>query len=606
MLEELGALRKRGGRDHPRLSAVGRKLAALPVDPRMGRMLLAAERQGCLREMLIIVSGLSIQDPRERPAEHREKADQLHRRFWAPLGDTEEGPPTSSGRMAQTAPPADGDFMALLRLWTYVRDAQHRLSGNAFRRLCRDEFLHFLRIREWQDLHTQLRDISKDLGLNRNHEPAAAERIHTAALAGLLSHVGLADLREDQPAPGTRRLSGGGARRCGSTSAPAGTRFAINPGSSLARVQPPLVVAAEIVETTRLWARTVAEVKAEQVEEVGAHLLKRTYSEPHWSSRAGSVLAYEQVTLYGIPIVAGRRVGYAGINPAEARDIFIRSALVEGSWRTRHRFFARNAEVRAEAEELEEKARRRDLTVDDEVIFDFYAARIPAEVTGAVQFDNWWKTARQETPELLDLGLDDLVVGAITGEDAFPTSWVVDGARARGQLRLRSRLGRGRRHRRDSARPAQPDRRRTVQLAGAGAAPRARHRADQDAAEERPSPAGPGGRVRRSGAGLARPAPGGRIWTEESLPARAEPGDPGPHRAAGRRLATGRRAAPPAGAVRDHRWRRYDRGPGPGSDSAEGGPRGAGPRQPDPGRRRAGPKRARRPGCSASYRTRSS
>ncbi len=426
LLEELGAL-KAGSRDHPRLSAVGRKLAALPVDPRMGRMLLAAERQGCLREMLIIVSGLSIQDPRERPAEHREKADQLHRRFWAPLGDTEEGPPTSSGRMAQTAPPADGDFMALLRLWTYVRDTQHRLSGNAFRRLCRDEFLHFLRIREWQDLHTQLRDISKDLGLNRNHEPAAAERIHTAALAGLLSHVGLADLREDRPAhgrpPPQRRRRPSMREYLGAR----GTRFAINPGSSLGRVQPPLVVAAEIVETSRLWARTVAEVKAEQVEEVGAHLLKRTYSEPHWSSRAGSVLAYEQVTLYGIPIVAGRRVGYAGINPAEARDIFIRSALVEGSWRTRHRFFSRNAEVRAEAEELEEKARRRDLTVDDEVIFDFYSARIPAEVTGAVQFDNWWKTARQETPELLDLGLDDLVVGAITGEDAFPTSWVVDG-----------------------------------------------------------------------------------------------------------------------------------------------------------------------------------
>jgi ATP-dependent helicase HrpA len=428
LLEELGALKLAGSnrvdRDHLRLSAVGRKLAALPVDPRMGRMLLAAERQGCLREMLIIVSGLSIQDPRERPAEQRDKADQLHRRFWAPLGpEPAEGPSTVTER---TGAPADGDFMALLRLWTYVRDAQHRLSGNAFRRLCRDEFLHFLRIREWQDLHTQLRDISKDLGLNRNREPAAADRIHTAALAGLLSHVGLADLRDERPSPGKapqRRRRTPMREYLGAR----GTRFAINPGSSLARAQPALVVAAEIVETTRLWARTVAEVKAEQVEEVGAHLLKRTYSEPHWSSRAGSVLAYEQVTLYGIPIVAGRRVGYARINPEQARDIFIRSALVEGGWRTRHRFFARNAEVRAEAEELEEKARRRDLTVDDEVIFDFYAARVPAEVTGAVQFDNWWKIARQETPELLDLSLDDLVVGAISGEDAFPTSWVVDG-----------------------------------------------------------------------------------------------------------------------------------------------------------------------------------
>ena len=421
LLEELGAL-KGTDRAHLRLSAIGRKLAAIPVDPRMGRMLLAAERQGCLREMSVIVAGLSIQDPRERPAEQREKADQLHRRFWAPMGpETGDSPSKDSAGTA----PADGDFMALLRLWDYVRDAQHRLSGNAFRRLCRDEFLHFLRIREWQDLHAQLREIAKDLDLDRNREPAPADRIHTAALAGLLSHVGLADLRDERPKPG----SAGGQRRrrpgLREYLGARGTRFAVNPGSSLARVQPPLVMAAEIVETSRLWARTVAEVKAEQVEEVGAHLLKRTYSEPHWSSRAGSVLAHEQVTLYGIPIVAGRRVGYAKINPAEARDIFIRSALVEGQWRTRHRFYARNADVRAEAEQLEEKARRRDLTVDDEVIFDFYAARIPSEVTGAVQFDNWWKNARQQAPELLDLSLDDLVVGATAGSDAFPSAWRV-------------------------------------------------------------------------------------------------------------------------------------------------------------------------------------
>ena len=401
----------------------------------MGRMLLAAERQGCLREMLVVVSGLSIQDPRERPAEQREKADQLHRRFWAPLGGEGpgEGPASSSKRSAGesastgSGPMADGDFMAILRLWEYVRDAQHRLSGNAFRRLCRDEFLHFLRIREWQDLHAQLRDITKDLGLNRNTEPAAAERLHTAALAGLLSHIGLADLREEKPKPGARPARGRRRAPIREYLGARGTRFAINPGSSLARVQPPLVVAAEIVETSRLWARTVAEVRAEQVEEVADHLVKRTYSEPHWSSRSGSVLAYEQVTLYGVPIVAGRRVGYARINPAEARDIFIRSALVEGAWRTRHRFFARNAEVRADAEQLEEKARRRDLTVDDEVIFDFYAARIPAEVTGGVSFDNWWKHARQATPELLDLSLDDLVVGAVSGEDAFPASWPASG-----------------------------------------------------------------------------------------------------------------------------------------------------------------------------------
>ena len=397
-------------------------------------MLLAAERQGCLREMLVIVSGLSIQDPRERPAEHRDAADALHRRFWAPLPDA-DGPSEDSAEPATAtstgsgdgAPDPDGsDFIALLRLWDYLRQSQRELSGNAFRRRCREEFLHFLRVREWQDLHGQLKEITRDLGLNRNREPAAPGPVHTAALAGLLSHVGLAEVREEPKGGGRRKGRPPAREYLGAR----GTKFAINPGSSVARTAPPLVMAAEIVETTRLWARTVAGIRAEQVEEVGQHLLKRQYSEPHWSARSGSVMAYEQVSLYGIPIIARRPVSYGRINPAEARAIFLRSALVEGQWRTRHHFYRDNQALRAEAEALEERARRRDLVVDDDTIFAFYDARVPADITSVAHFDAWWKKARHVHPDLLTLTLDDLTTASADALDAtaFPDTWTVAGA----------------------------------------------------------------------------------------------------------------------------------------------------------------------------------
>ncbi|WP_375426402.1 ATP-dependent RNA helicase HrpA [uncultured Friedmanniella sp.] len=432
LLEELGALADSRAKTAPRLTEVGRRLAVIPVDPRMGRMLLAAERQGCLREMLVIVSGLSIQDPRERPAEHRDAADALHRRFWAAASDPKLDEPVGStgsengNSGADAGPDPDGsDFVALLRLWDHIQDRQHELSGNAFRRLCREEYLHFLRIREWQDLHSQLKQISRDLGLSRNDQPAGPGAVHTAALTGLLSHVGLADIREDPKAGGRRKGRAPAREYLGAR----GTKFAINPGSSVARSQPPLVMAAEIVETTRLWARTVAGIRVEQVEEVAAHLLKRSYSEPHWSARSGSVLAYEQVSLYGIPIVARRPVAYGRVNPAEAREIFLRSALVEGQWRTRHHFYRDNQALRAEAEALEERARRRDLVVDDDTIFAFYDARVPAEVTSVAHFDSWWKKARHVTPDLLTLTLDDLTTASADQLDAdgFPDTWTVAG-----------------------------------------------------------------------------------------------------------------------------------------------------------------------------------
>jgi ATP-dependent helicase HrpA len=295
----------------------------------------------------------------------------------------------------------------------------------------REEFLHYLRIREWQDLHTQLKQACRDLGMATNEQPAGPDQIHTSALAGLLSHVGLLDEREEaRPARGAKP----GAKRRRPTReylGARGTRFVIGSGSAAAGKPPPLVVAAELVETSRLYARTVAGVTAAQVEQVAQHLVNRQYSEPHWSSRSAAVLAYEQVTLYGVPIVSRRRVGYARIDPVEARAIFLRAALVEGSWHTRHRFVARNAAVRAEVEELEERTRRRDLTVDDETIFAFYDTRVPADVTSGAAFDAWWKNARQETPDLLDLTLDDLTTGqpGVEVATAYPDHWDVAGHR---------------------------------------------------------------------------------------------------------------------------------------------------------------------------------
>ncbi|MFZ1411694.1 MAG: ATP-dependent RNA helicase HrpA [Micropruina sp.] len=399
LLRELGAVEDGRGR-HVRLTEVGRVLARLPVDPRLGRMLVEAERQGCLREAQVVVAGLAIQDVRERPAERRPAADEAHRRFWGP---------------------DNSDLAAMHRLWQHLDEQRTLLSGNGFRRMCRDEFLHFLRIREWQDLHAQLRTVCRDLGLQRNDEPAAPERIHIAALAGLLSHVGLLDVR-DSPAPGAQRGRGVreylGAR---------GARFAINPGSSAAKVAPPLVMAVELVETNRLWARTVAPIEPAWVEEVGEHLLKRSYSEPRWSARGGQAVATEKVTLLGVPIIAGRIVSYGRIDPEAARTIFIQSALVEGQWQTRHHFFARNQATRKAAAELEERTRRRDIVVDDAVLFDFYHSRIPLQIVTVAAFDRWWRDQRRVEEHLLDLTIDDLLSAEAesVSDTDFPLTWQV-------------------------------------------------------------------------------------------------------------------------------------------------------------------------------------
>jgi len=361
LLEELGALDPAEADPSKRLTRSGRELAQLPVDPRMARMLAQAHRGGCLAEALVIVAALSIQDPRERPLEHQQAADERHARF---------NDPTS-------------DFLAYLNLWNHLREQRNELSSNQFRKQCKADFLHWLRIREWQDLHGQLRSIARGMGWTPNSAPAAPDAVHQALLAGLLSHVGVKE--------GDKR-DYLGAR---------GARFAVFPGSALFRKPPRWVMVGELVETSRLWGRSAARIEPEWVEQLAGHLLKRTYSEPHWSTKRQSVMAYERVTLYGIPLVVQRPVQYGRIDPVVSRDLFIRHALVQGEWRTQHPFFHANRELLADVAELEHRARRRDIVVDDEALFEFYDERVGAEVVSARHFDTWWKQARRQDPELL-------------------------------------------------------------------------------------------------------------------------------------------------------------------------------------------------------------
>lgn len=412
LLMELGAVEKRG--DELRITRVGRAIAPLPLDPRYARMVVEAQKLGVAREVIAIVAGLSIQDPRERPAEHREKADQLHARFRDPTSD----------------------FITLLNLWKHLQRRQKELSGNAFRREVRGEFLNYLRIREWQDVERQVRRL-----LPKNAVPGGAmpdeadgDTIHRALLSGLLSHIGLRDDRDAgsptatnkgrdgrSPARSARGREYLGARQ---------RRFVIFPGSGLAKKQPAAVMAAELVETSRLFARTVAQIDPAWAEPLATHLVKRQYSEPRWEKRQGSAVVDEKVTLFGVPIVPRRRAQLARIDAPLARELFIRHALVEGDWDTSRldkrltAFHRTNAQLRRELEKLEERQRRRDILLDDERLVDFYEARVPEEVTDVRRFERWWRDARREHPDLLTLTKTDLVDAEELpqgDDDAYPT-----------------------------------------------------------------------------------------------------------------------------------------------------------------------------------------
>ncbi|MBF4583340.1 ATP-dependent RNA helicase HrpA [Curtobacterium sp. VKM Ac-2865] len=383
LLRELRAVDAAGA-----ITKSGQQLTRLPIDPRLGRMVLEAGKQGVGREVIAIVSALSIQDPRERPLEKRAHADQLHARFADPTSD----------------------FLTLLGLWNHIQDKQDELSSSAFRRLCKAEFLNYLRIREWQDLYRQLSRAAKQVGVHvdndRRDDPDA---VHRSLLAGLLSQIGLRD-REKRDYLGSRN-----------------TRFVLFPGSVLAKKQPDAVMAAELVETSRLFARTAARIDPLWTEQLAGDLLRRTYGEPHWEKKQGAAVAYERVTLFGVPIVQRRRVQYVRIDPVHSRELFIRHALVEGEWDSQQAFDRANRALRKELEQLEERTRRRDILLDDETVYEYYHARIPAEIATTRDFEGWWRRTRRDQPDLLTMRREDLLdesaASAAEDDAEYPTQW---------------------------------------------------------------------------------------------------------------------------------------------------------------------------------------
>ncbi len=380
LLEELGAIEQDDDGGSRRLTSVGRRLARLPVDPRLGRMVLEAEQQDCVREVLVLAAALSIQDPRERPAEHIDLANAAHKRFDVP----------------------GSDLLSILALWDHLRSQQRALSGNQFRRLCKAEYLNYLRVREWVDLFSQLRQVAGDLGIRPRKEGAEPDRIHQSVLAGLLSHIGM---RPDEG----RELRG--AR---------GSTFTIARGSVLARKPPRWVMAAELVETNRLWARRVAAIEPAWAERLGEHLVRRSYGEPRWDERRGAAVTAETVTLYGLPIVSGRTVPYDRIDRSGARWLFIRHALVLREWATHHGFLERNRLFRDRVQGLEARVRRGHLLDEDE-LHAFYAERLPEDVTSGRRFDQWFK--RLGDPHALDLTDDVLAAGAGFRPSDYPDTW---------------------------------------------------------------------------------------------------------------------------------------------------------------------------------------
>ena len=385
LLHELGAIsqKERGGA--PTLTNVGRDISRIPVDPKMARMLVEANRLGVLDDVTVIVAAMTIQDVRERPLEYQAQADQAHARFKD----------------------KESDFLSSLKLWDYIGDSRDELSGNAFRKRMKREFLHYMRIREWRDLVRQLRDVERQLGWSPADSVAGerdAAAVHQSLLTGLLSNIGARDgnSKEFQ-----------GAR---------GTRFMVFPGSSLAKRPPEFLMAAELVETSRLWARDVAKIEPVWVERAAGDLLKHSYSEPVWSRKRSAAMVHEKSMLYGVTIVRDRLVPYHRVDPAAARTMFIRHALLEGDWNRHHKFIDHNEALLAEAAEVEEKVRRRGLVVDEDTLFDFYDARLPDNVTTARHFDSWWKKQRAKDKHYLDFDpnalLDDDNVDA--SATAFP------------------------------------------------------------------------------------------------------------------------------------------------------------------------------------------
>ncbi|MDA9555880.1 ATP-dependent RNA helicase HrpA [Vibrio sp.] len=388
LLSELGAIQEQSQDkqdNKKRLTNMGRQLAKLPIDPRLARMVLEAPKLGCVKELMIIASALSIQDPRERPSDKQQSADEKHRRFFH----------------------EDSDFLTFVNLWEYIKEKQKELTSNQFRKQCKQDHLNYLRIREWQDVYFQINQAMKGMDYRVNDSEASYNSVHSAILVGLLSHIGMKDQEKNEYH---------GARNA---------RFHIFPGSGLFKKQPKWIMSAELVETSKLWGRIIAKIQPEWVEPVAKHLIKRTYSEPHWSKKRAAVMAHEKVTIYGIPIVPKRLISYGSIDPVVSREIFLRSALVEGDWDTRHVFFKQNQRLLKEVEELEHKSRRRDILVDDDDLFDFYDQRVSTDAVSGKHFDSWWKKASNENKDLLNFEKEMLMKGDashVTDLD-YPNFW---------------------------------------------------------------------------------------------------------------------------------------------------------------------------------------
>lgn len=388
LLHELGAITGTARDGAPGLTEVGRDIARIPVDPKMARMLVEANRLGVLDDVTVIVASMTIQDVRERPLDYQAQADQAHARFKD----------------------STSDFLSSLKLWDYIGDSRDELSGNAFRKRMKREFLHYMRIREWFDLVRQLRDVERQLGWSRAENVAGerdADAIHKSLLTGLLSNIGARDgnSKEFQ-----------GAR---------GTRFMVFPGSSLSKKPPEFVMAAELVETSRLWARDVAKIEPAWVEAAAGDLVKHSYSEPVWSRKRSAAMVHQKSMLYGVTIVRDRLVPYHRVDAEGARNMFIRHALLEGDWNRHHKFIEHNDALLAEAAQVEEKVRRRGLVVDEDTLFDFYDSRLPADVTTARHFDSWWKKKRAKDKHYLDFDPDSLLDddGVDSSANAFPQTW---------------------------------------------------------------------------------------------------------------------------------------------------------------------------------------
>lgn len=363
LLEELDAVDK-----HRQLTATGKQLAQLPIDPRIARMLLAAQDLNCITEVLIIASALSIQDPRERPMDKQQAADEAHTEYKDERSD----------------------FLAFINLWELYHDKKKHLSQNKLRQYCKEHFLSFLRLREWHDIHQQLHVQVTQMGLKANQVPAEYREIHQALLSGLLSNIAVKS--DNKEYTGTRNL-----------------KLHIFPGSALHKKGPKWIMAAELVETGRLYARIAAKIEPEWIEPVAGDLVRKQYSDPHWEKKPAQVVAFEQVSLYSLPIVPRRRIHFGPIDPVMSYEIFIRDALVQGDWFCRGAFFQHNLDLIENIELLEQKSRRRDVLVDDEVLFEFYKTRIPSHITNGTGFEKWRKKAEQENPTLLFLSRDDLM-----------------------------------------------------------------------------------------------------------------------------------------------------------------------------------------------------